>query len=584
MLSPIGARRWLALLPVPTKRDYLALVPGIEEAPVAPRAARPAVPGRPSFRSYRELPLLVRHAWESYAVVDEALVQLELGVFLEPALLADAVLSDDRIGGIVDTRVNALFGLPMKFEWQGQSDGAQGERPEVVALQQEIAEWTKRNWERMFPAEALKEFARAGMMLNAGLGELVWDWTTDGKLLPTLKTWHAQFIYWRWDTRSYWLTHAEGTLELEPGGGQWILSAPNGYEHGWLYALLRRLAKLWIDRVFTLRDYARSSEKFGLGVVKAKMPPKPSAEDKARFQAQVTNLANESAVFLPQGDKENPGFDLEMMETDEGTSWQSFEKRLGYLDSSAAIATLGQNLTTEVKQGSRAAADVHNDVRADYLKSDANGLASTLKTQALTPMVAYNWGHRAAALGVDVSRLVPNVTWDAEPAEDVSASSTSAAAGAAALVDFQAAAAPVDKRAFLRKLNVPVLAEGEGPEPTSPPAGEADERPEVEARRVAARRARAGERARAEAVAKGRLLVDELVEATRKAGARALEGRREKLLRICMSGQSFDEMKAAIRKLYFEMKPSKLRDVMAKAWVVGQHLGRLSASAGHRAR
>jgi hypothetical protein len=562
---------------VPTKRDYLALVPGVEEEYVpANEAKRLVLAGRPSFRGYRELPLVVRHAWESYAVVDQALEHLEQGQFLEAALLSDAVLSDDRAGGIVDTRVTALLGLPMKFEWQGQSGGAQEESEEVRALQQEIAEWTERNWERMFPSATMKEFFRSGLMLNAGVGELIWDWTPDGKVLPTLKTWHTQFVYWRWDTRSYWLVHQDGVLELAPGDGHWVLSSPNGHEHGWLYALLRRLAKLWIDRVFTLRDYARSSEKFGLGVVKAKMPSPRDVKDKERFEAQVSNLANESAVFLPQGPDGKAGFDLEMMETDEGTSWQSFEKRLGYLDSSMAIATLGQNLTTEVKEGSRAAAQVHENVRADFLKSDAQGLASLLKTQALTPMVAYNWGHRAAALGVDVSRLVPNVTWEAEPVEDVGASSVATAAAGAALVDFQTAGAPVDKRAFLQKFNVPVLDEAALPA-RPPPGGDVNERPPAEARRAAAARL-----ARVSAAAKGRALVDELVEATRKAGANALAGRREQLLRICLSGRSFDEMKAAIRKLYFEMKPSKLREVVAKSWVVGQHLGRLAASVDHR--
>jgi len=558
---------------VPTKRDYLALVPGTQpEHLPAGELTSPVPTDRPSFRNYRELPLLVRHAWESYAIVDQALERLEQGQFLEPALLSDAVLSDDRAGGVVDTRVNAVLGLPVKVERQEQSDGAQEEGEEVRALQQEIAEWVQRNWEQMFPHAALKEFFRSGLMLNAGVGELVWDWTSDGKVLPTLKTWHTQFAYWRWDTRSYWLIHQEGVQELAPGDGRWLFSAPNGAEHGWLYALLRRLARLWVDRMFTLRDYARSSEKFGLGVVKAKMPPERDAKDHARFQAQVSNLANESAVFLPQSNDGKSGYDLEMMETDEGTSWQSFEKRLGYLDSSIAIATLGQNLTTEVKQGgSRAAAEVHDTVRDDYSRDDAQGLATVLRTQALTPLVAYNWGYQAAMLGVDVSRLVPCVSLEAEPVEDQDVSATAAQAVAAALSDFHLSGAPVDKRAFLQKFNVPVLDEGDvAPAPAA--------RPTDETLRVSAAR-----RTRADAAAKGRLLVDELVEATRKAGASALAGRRERLLRICLTEGSFDGMKAAIRKLYSELQPSKLRDVVAKSWVVGQHLGRLAAATGHRA-
>lgn len=60
-----------------------------------------------------------------------------------------------------------------------------------------------------------------------------------------------------------------------------------------------------------------------------------------------------------------------------------------------AVAILGQNLSTEVKGGSFAAAKAHQLVRLDVLASDLAELAECITDQWLEPLVRYNFGTSA---------------------------------------------------------------------------------------------------------------------------------------------------------------------------------------------
>lgn len=556
---------------------------------------------RPSFRTYQELPIAVRHSWDGYVIVDEALERLEQGQFLDAALLADAVYTDDRVNGCMQTRINGLFGLPLEFKYPGQAearasakpavvgaptkDVGEGDDAEAMALKQRIAELARLNWEKMLPGAAVREQMRWALLLNAGLGELHWDWGADGLLWPTLKTWSTQFLYWNWSTRSYWLVHQDGQTQVSPGDGRWVMLAPNGHNHGWLYGLIRALGKLWLDRQFAWKDWARASEKYSLGIILGKVPTNASKDDKARFEQSMTNLPNEAFVMVPQGSKtDEPSFSLEMMKTDAAVNWQSFKERFAQLDTSIAILILGQNLSTEVQGGSRAAAEVHDSVRGDFLKADDEIWATTIRTQVLTPWVMFNWGDLIEEMGRTVAEFVPEVRHKVEPPEDLEAKSKVLLAVASALPGF--AGTEADIHAVLEEHGIPVV---DGKETSGQPAPGADvnERPppppedpmQVEPEEHRLRRARVGSKP---GQRKGRVVTDELVDAARNAAAKALTARREALLHICRTASSLDEMREQIKQLYWDAKPSELRGIIEKSVATAQLLGRLSAAVDHR--
>lgn len=555
---------------------------------------------RPSFKTYSELPIAVRHAWEGYPLVDQALERLEQGQFQEAALLADAIFTDDRVAGCLATRINGLFGLPLEVRFPGQAKarasakpvgedaptqgvGGGGDDAAVLELKQEIAELARTNWEKMLPSAAAREQMRWGLLLNAGIGELVWDWGHDGLLWPALRTWNTQFLYWRWDTRSYWLIHQDGQAEIRAGDGRWVVMSPYGHNHGWLYGLVRSLAKLWMDRVFAWRDWARASEKYSLGVTKGKVPANASESDKNQFAASMTNLPNESFVLLPQGDTPQASFDVEMMQTDSAVNWQSFKERFAQLDTSIAILILGQNLSTEVQGGSRAAAEVHDNVRADFLKADDQIWSTTIRTQILSPWVRYNWGDIIEGMGRQISEFVPEVTHKVEPPDDMEKKSKVLLAVSQALPGL--AGTEADVHAVLEAHGIPVL-NGKVRDTPPGPGADVNERPPTptptdgEVQSIEARRARrVGSKP---GQIKGRVRVDELVDAAKAVGAKALDPRKEALLHICRTAESWDEMRGAIKSLYKDMKPSQLREILEKAYMAAQLLGRLTSAVDHR--
>lgn len=563
--------------------------------------------GRPQFRSFLELPISVKHAYEGYPEVDAALISLEQGNFYDASLLSDACYTDDRVLTCLTTRINGLFSRPLEFAYPGQKKarstlkptgpGQAGattkpkDSPEVLALKQQITQLVAENWERMMPGAVGREQMRWALMVNAGLGELIWDWGADGLLWPTLRTWNSQFIYWRWDTRSLWLIHADGEAEVKPGDGRWVLFSPAGHNHGWLYGLIRALGKLWLDRVFAQRDSARASEKYSLGVLLGKVPSNAAEPDKSRFEQTVVNMPNESFIMLPQGSKKDDiPFGLDMLQTDQMTHPDFFDKRLHRLDTNIAVCLLGQNLTTDMStgsSGSRAAAQVHDNVRGDYTKADEEIWSSMVRTQVLRPFVDYNFGDIIRGMGRRIEEFVPEVSHDVEPAEDMQKKATAVAAVVGSIPNLEGTHADVN--ALLSKFDVPLMDVEESPEaepgadvnerPPPPPgdADGADEPQPTEALEMSRRRSlgKPGQR-------KGRVVADELIDAAKGAAAQALAARRKALLNICLTGKSVDDIRERIRELYLHAKPTELRGIVEKAIATAHLLGRVSARVDHR--
>lgn len=542
---------------------------------------------------FLELPIQVQHVWDAYPVVDDALEMLEQGQFLAAAMLTDAVYTDDRVIGVLSTRINALFALPMDFKYQGQEDGSGDEEDDadgdeqaaaVLELKKEIRDRAKKHWSRMFPAAALKEQARWGIMLNAGLGELVWSWSEDGtEFIPTLKTWNSQFLYWRWDTRSYWLIHEGGQVEVWPGDGRWVLFSPLGHNHGWLYGLIRALGKLWLDRLFAFRDWARASEKWSLGIMKGYEPADAPVTEKTKFEIGLRNMASESVILLPVTEKTK--FDVEMVKTDPATGWEAYKGRIEQLDTSIAVCVLGQNLTTEVKGGSRAAAQVHENVRGDYLKADAEVLATMICTQVLAPWVAANWGDLASELGVDWHELVPEVSWKVDPPDDKEASANAINSIATAIPGL--AGTEADIRALLERYDIPVQ-EARDNASAPPPGDDVNERPpgpadqeEPDEEDAPTDGVNAGikvPKGLKRGAKRGQIFADDLIEASTEHAAKALAEKREKLLTICRTASSYDDMRAKVKELYAGSTALEIRGVVEKSLLIAQLVGRLSST------
>src|SRR5207247_5364054 len=116
-------------------------------------------------------------------------------------------------------------------------------------------------------------------------------------------------------------------------------------------------------------------------------------------------------------------------------------------DMSIVLALLGQNLTTEVKEGSVAAARVHGDVRQDILEGDNQSLALCLYEQLARPFALFNFGD---------AELAPWTEWDVSPVEDREGESRAMVQFASALQILANVGFPVDVEKVARWFDVPI--------------------------------------------------------------------------------------------------------------------------------
>jgi phage gp29-like protein len=279
------------------------------------------------------------------------------------------------------------------------------------------------------------------------VAEIFWDTTEPGSWSPRLKVWDPRYLYWRWDTRSFWLITLDGQVEVTPGDGHWLLYCPDGYARGWMSGLVRSLALLFLIRRWATRDWARHSETLGQTIKKAVVPSEASPEDKAAFEADLRSLGAEGLVRVAK-DANGNGFDFSLVEA-ASQSWDGFRQLIAMADECIAVDVLGQNLTTSMKAGgSYAAASIHDQIRRDRLESDARSLGDCLREQVVRPWTVWNYGDES---------LVPWTTWSTKAPEDRAGTAQIMNTLGDALTKLKSAGLNVDLEAVAKAFRIPLV-------------------------------------------------------------------------------------------------------------------------------
>lgn len=520
-------------------------------APPAPQPAReqyerpPAVPAK-------ELPLFGTTDFDRVAKVRRALTGLESGLFTDAAALVDAMGRDDRIEAVVQQRMEALGGLP--FEMQPAAGmGTAGDDAAAQALASAPV---------MLDEAALSELRTWALWLGVAVAQKVWD-TATPVWTARLKVWHPRFLRYDWATRTFRIYTEDGERVVEPGSPEWLVYAPFGTERPWMRGLVRSLAIPFLVRQFCLRDWSRYSEVHGLPVKKAIVPAKADAKATERFRNEVAALGSESTIFMPRlknGTQEEV-FDMELVEA-VGKSEEGFDKLISRCDSAIAIRVLGQNLTTEVKEGSRAAASVHERVAQRKLASDATTLTACLREQLFKPWAAYNFGN---------AELAPWPTWDATPPEDKAARADTYKKLGEGLQALQKTGLDVDVDEEAERFGVATRGPAKPPPERAPaedPAAElepADEAPAELSRRPRAVLASPKQR--------GQDYLDRLERNTVAQAAETLAGDLEAVLGVIDGAESPEALRERLAALYEGMKPDALMGLTRRAWLLAELAG-----------
>ena len=420
------------LVPVPVVRDMP------QERDYAWKNPDPGL--RPSGpQHFRDLPIVGNEVVEEVAQVYGALSQLSIGQFLMAGALADSMMGDDRIAGCMTTRLDALASLPLEVAPRNDGARAKGKAERLV---EEWPEWV--------PDSELKRILFWGRMVNLGIGEILWNADEAGYWKPRVKAWDPRYVFWRWDTRSFWIVTWDGMVELRPGDGHWILFCPQGYARGWMHSIIRPLAMPFLWRQWAMRDWARYSEVHGLPIKKLRVPSEASTEDKELIKQDLLTLGSEGLIRLPRADSDpDGGYDLELCEP-QAQSFEGFARLVAKADECIAITVLGQNLTTSAGSGgSYALGAVHDGIRRDRLESDAKSIGECFDEQLIRPWAVYNFGDE---------KLGPHARWSTKAIDDRAQTAKTFLDLGSAIKALKDAGLPVDLAEVAKQFRVPLAA------------------------------------------------------------------------------------------------------------------------------
>lgn len=522
-------------------------------------------PDNPPVRKVaRDQPVLSFSDWDNVTMVKAAIRGIEQGRFDSASMVIDAMGRDDRIEGVLLTRAGALPSLPLSLEPKGDA------RRSAYVLKE-----LEKDFPSLFPDAALTELMHWGIMAGLGLGQLLWTFT-DSRWMFRLKVWHPRFVFWRWDTRSLWVSTMDGPVEVTPGDGQWILYTPQGIERCWMKGKVRSLYVSWLIRQWGLRDWARHSEVHGTPIKKAVTPAGAPSEDRDRFVRDVAALGQESVIATQRvaGDNaEAARYDVELLES-VASHGEDFDRLISKADANIAINLLGQNLSTEVKGGSYAATMGHLQIRGDVLQADADTLGECLREQA-----ARHW----AAVNFADAELAPLIGWKTKPPDDRVQTGQAFKNIGEGLTALRSAGVQVDVDKVTSESGIPTSGPAqEPPEPQVEPGEEGEEagrsgaggqpRPALRRPKFIAKASQDEEVP--DAAVEGQLYADELSSVATDAAARILKPDLAALLSLVEKAKDPDELREALVKRYRKMKSRDLARLLKHTLLLGELAGR----------
>lgn len=363
------------------------------------------------------------------------------GNFAQAAMLIETLFGDDRVQATLGSRTGALFGQAVAHDQAANDpDGA-------------VVDAWKRAWPQLTGHGACYDIKRWAIMNGFAVCELLWD-TSLPVWQPYFKQWSPLYLRYDITRRCLRAQTQSGEVDVTPGNGKWFVHAPHGMYRGWLHASVRAIAMRWLQKNDALRDWSRYNEVHGLPLVKAYVPAAGSAQQKQNFIMSLATRGSEAVVGLPQNVDET-GYDVELLEARD-RAWETFGGTVEACDRAIILTIKSQNLTTEVSEGSFAAARQHGNTEQVTLEFDNITFTQDLYEQVARPFALFNFGDADAA---------PRSTWDTTPTEDRQAEASTLLALSSAILNFKNSGVPYDVKALADQFNV-VLSPGPVPSKT----------------------------------------------------------------------------------------------------------------------
>jgi len=129
------------------------------------------------------------------------------------------------------------------------------------------------------------------------------------------------------------------------------------------------------------------ADKFGSPTAVGKYPSGTSREEQNNLLNAIGAIAQESGVIIPDN------MALDLLEAARSGSGDFYERLCKYMDDQISVAVLGENSTTSGKSGGLNSnqASVHNEVRLELSKADADLLSGTLNNTVVKWLTEFNF-------------------------------------------------------------------------------------------------------------------------------------------------------------------------------------------------
>ncbi len=537
---------------------------------------------KPVTEATQQLPVGSVLELDKLGLITSTLASHDLGMFTQSARLVDGMLRIGRIRGCLDTRVGGVLSAPLDFQ---PGNGRAKARKAADLLRG--SDTQPALFGRMCPPSALMELGRWQRMLGFALGELVWARETFAGMemwIPRLRWWHPQFVFWRWDTLSYWLiTFSGGLIELPSltsnvhSDGHWVLFCPDGYEYGWRRGLIGPLGETYLTRRWGRRDLARHSEVLGGAIFKVETPENHNVDAKKALMRKLSNLGSNSVIETPKGSDEASSWGVELMQAD-AKVYEGILAGLHLDDAEIASLILGQAPAGKEEGLTQGRQQADEKIRNDLAKSDAACWASTIREQILYWWAVHNFGD---------GDFAPLLDYQVEPPDDESVRNQGRASLATALPALEAAG--VDVYALCEDEGLPMVDRAEfederdaadeaalvPPDSTAAPIAPGDPSAPVTDEQALAALSSIVAVGRGQA-AQGHKYLDKLHAKGRRVFADALAPDLAAVLATIRQGGTFDEIKTRLLHDFKRMDPKRLETLIYRA-------NMLAALAGHDA-
>ena len=517
----------------------------------------------------------IRDRWSNYP--SGGLTPEKLGAIFKEADYGDIVRQaelfeemeekDAHLYSELQTRKNAVHGLD--YEIQPWSEDAADKKI------------------RDFVADCLfnlDDFEDALLDLLDALGkgyslcEIMWGADGAKAVVSRLEWIHAKkAVFYERGAGNMWARSFEAPrilTEAEPINGELMpafklvyhrYKARSGYDTR--AGILRVCAWMYLFKNYAVKDWVAFAEVFGMPLRVGKYDPGASKEDKDALAAAIQSLGSDAAGIISKNTE------IEFIAALKSTGAESVHQALAeFCDKQMSKSILGQTATTEGTPGKLGNEDAQDKVRHDLIKSDAEGLAKTIRFQLIRPLVGYNFGW---------DRPLPWFKLRYERAEDLEQLST-------VYKNLHEMGQPMSQEHVSDRFKVPLPAKGETPLAAVPPSPSTGEGQGGGGNRPLAARYRPnpGDHAgtRVVAASTGKIVftpaqqaIESLGDIALEAGAASLAANEARFVAAVESAGSYDGAIQNVLELYPAMNMDDLARLLDAACLNAEIFGRYAA-------